>query len=468
MTPVGAGVLGLLIWIVSFAPRRWALLGMMASILYLTQGLVVEILGVHMYALRFLEAAGVVRIFRRREFIFSRLHRLDYLLLWTFCYKLAIFVLRSSLGYGTSADISASSMVGQIGTTIDIFFGYFLFRGLIGSLAEFTWCLRAFTLLLLPYVALVAMERVTWHNPFAAMGGMPEIWIEPGRLRCYGSFMHPSLLGTLGASLLPLYIGLFFAGTARLRATLGMVSCLAIVGLSGSGGPASYAGLAIISWLLWPMRTRMAVVRRAIAAGLIIIALVMKAPLWYLPAKLGAITGGGGWHRSRLMELAFDNIDQWWFAGMPLDLTSNWFPYLVGGAADITNLYVAYGLEAGVLAMALFIALIVNAFRCLGISLKTVRGISPPSREAELILWGLGATLAGHASNWLAITYFDQTALIWLMQFATITTLAQTCRDSPPILATRGVPESYRPRHNRYSRPKRITTALSATEAVNK
>ena len=129
------------------------------------------------------------------------------------------------------------------------------------------------------------------------------------------------------------------------------------------------------------------------------------------------------------MDVAFRNMDQWWFVGMPLDLTQDWFPYLVGGAVDITNLYLSFGLDAGLLAMALFILLLVRAFRSLGQALTTVRSSSLTPSEAEFLLWGLGAMLSGHISNWIAITYFDQTNVVWFMQLAAISSISQMCAE---------------------------------------
>ena len=77
----------------------------------------------------------------------------------------------------------------------------------------------------------------------------------------------------------------------------------------------------------------------------------MRDPIWYLPSKMSALIGGGGWHRSYLMDQAIRHIDQWWLAGMPLDLTVNWFPYLVHGAADMTNVYIGFGVDGGLIAM---------------------------------------------------------------------------------------------------------------------
>ena len=428
MNAIGTSLLALLVLLVLLAPRRWALLGMMAGVLFLTQGQAIHVLGLNLNSMRFLELAGFIRVMVRREFLFSSLNGIDRAFILVYVYTTFVFLLRSNLGQSTSMDITQVSTMDKIGSMVDAVLCYFTFRGLIESMEDWVWFLRSFVILLVPYVALVSVERLTHQNPFALVGGIP-VFVDLDRIRCVGSFKHPSLLGTLGASFLPLYIGLAFTKNNCIRAFVGIGLCLAIVLFSNSGGPVGFAALTVTAWLLWIMRTKMFIVRRLIVVLLVLLDLFMKASLWYLPDKFSLIFGGDGWHRSRLMEVAFNDISLWWFAGMPLDLTKDWFPYLVGGAVDITNLYLSFGLDAGLIAMALFILLLVRAFRGLGQALAAARSNSPMPSEAEFLLWGLGAMLSGHISNWIAITYFDQTNVVWFMQIAAISSISQMCAE---------------------------------------
>lgn len=444
MNAIGASVLTLLVLVVFLAPRRWALLGMMAGVLYLTQGQAIDVLGLHLYPVRILELAGFIRVMARREFSFSRMNGIDKALILAYGYTAIVFLLRTAMGGGTSSDIGQVSTMDKVGILVDAGLCYFAFRGLVGTVGEFVWFLRSFVVLLVPYVVLLSIERLTGQNPFAIVGGLAQTWVGGDRIRCFGSFRHPSLLGTFGASLLPLYIGLAFSKNNRFPALAGIGLCLAIVFLSNSGGPASVAAVGVVAWLLWPLRKKMFVVRRAIFGALILLALFMKAPLWYLPDKMSLIVGGDGWHRSFLMNQAFTNIHKWWLAGMPLDQTREWFPYLVMGAVDVTNFYLALGIDAGVLAIVLFVLLLVRAFRSLGQAQAAVRRSSRRAGETELVLWGLGAALAGHAFNFFAITYFDQIYVVWFMQLAAISTISQVCmqgrvKSAPTSISNNGV-----------------------------
>jgi hypothetical protein len=326
----------------------------------------------------------------------------------------------------------------QVGATMDALLCYFTFRGLMNEVEEFRWFLRAFLVLLVPYAALVLIESVTKHNPFSVIGGSIEFgWLREGRLRCQGSFRHPSLLGTLGAVFFPLYIGLGFARRDRWRAGFGIVCCLVIVWTSNSGGPLSAAAMGVVGWLFWRIRTEMRKVRWAIVGLIALAALLMKAPVWYLLARMSSITGGDGWHRSFLFEVSFNHFSQWWFAGIPLKDTSGWFPYDLAttGGADVTNQFIAFGFTAGLMGLVLFIVLLKRAFSSLGKALQSVRFNSEGTSETELLLWGMGVMLVVHIVNWFGISYWDQTYVIWFMQLAAVAGLSEACMRSPEVQA---------------------------------
>jgi hypothetical protein len=195
--------------------------------------------------------------------------------------------------------------------------------------------------------------------------------------------------------------------------------CLAIVGFANSGSPVTFLGLGLLVWALWPLRHRVALIKTGLALSLVAIAIAMDAPIWYLPTRISGIVGGSGWHRSYLMERGFADIDKWWLAGMPLDLTVSWFPYVILDAADMTNLFLQFGVDGGLLALLLLVLAMVLAFKRLGRALAAERELSE-GRFSELLLWALAAVLIAHIINFFAITYFDQFNMIWMMQMAAI------------------------------------------------
>ncbi len=426
MNSIGATILTTLIGMVLLLPRRWALVGMMLGVLYLTHAQVLNVFGFNLFAIRILELAGFVRVMVRKEFLFSKLSGIDRTLISLYVYTTLVFLFRSTEGIAF-----------VIGMMVDAILSYFIFRALIKSIDELKWFLGIFVIFLFPYVVLVLVEMLTRENPFSLIGGLSFVE-RGGRLRCMGSFRHPSLLGTLGAAFLPLYIALVFDSNYRLRAYFGIGLCLGILYLANSGGPLSAAAIGVVGWFFWMIRTKMYLVRRLLVFSTIILGFVMKAPIWYLPAKISSFSGGDGWHRSYLMDVAFRDIFRWGLEGMNIENTVDWFPYSLAatGSADITNQYIAFGLNAGLLAILIFLLLLIKSFQAIGKAmLVELSSIKKPNFN-EYILWGLGCSILVHIFTWLGITYnFDQTYQIWLMQLAAITSISQSCVETKALNA---------------------------------
>lgn len=432
MNPIGGTILVVLLAIIMGGSRRVALLGAFAGILYLTQGQQLNVGGFNMFAIRFIELGAFTRVMARREFSFSSLNLIDKLFIVFQIFTTVIFLLRTDEGQAY-----------QIGVTVDAFLAYFAFRGLISSFDDFREFCIGSVYLLIPFTLLVMIESITRQNPFNIMGGvLYGDWMREGRLRCQGSFRHPSLLGTLGACLIPLYIGLFMSHIRRGLAILGIILCLMIVFASNSGGPLNATAFGLLGWGFWRLRLKMKLVRRLLVVFLFILGMSMKAPIWYLLAKMSALTGGDGWHRSYLMDVAFQNLGKWWFVGMPFTETWDWFPYglTTTGAADITNVFIAYGLTAGLGSIVLFILLLVKAYSRIGRTLAEIRSGLTGDSTNEYLVWALGVVLTVHIVNWLGITYFDQTNALWLLQLAALSTVTGNVLSSSPALVTIDAP----------------------------
>jgi len=417
MNALSTAILTFFVVVVLFAPRRWALLGMMASVLYLTQYQQIKLGGFNMFTHRFIELAAFIRVVARRELSFTKLNRIDWGLLVLYAYTTVVFLFREE-----------KNVTYIIGEAVDAYLCYFAFRCLVANIDEFRWFLKAFVFLLAPYMLLLIREHSAGHSMFTGLGALPELASrDDGSVRCCGSFRYASLMGTLGASFLPIYIGLSFNRSDRRLAWVGIAFSAGIVWLSNSGGPLNAAAIALVAWLLWPLRTKMRLVRWAIVVWIAVAAMVMKAPVWYLIAKVSDLTGGDGWHRSYLIDVSFRHLNLWWLAGMKDELTADWFPYVVPttGSADITNAYISFGLTAGLMSMFLFIALLTFAFSQLGKALAAVRAASSEATSTEFMLWGLGAMLTAHVATWFGVTYWDQTYVLWFMQLAVISNLSQ-------------------------------------------
>jgi len=320
-----------------------------------------------------------------------------------------------------------------IGAGVDAVFTFITFRGLIRDIDDLHSLLIRALILLVPYTIIVAVECYTGTNWFSMLGVSSTPWVREGRVRCTGSFRYASLLGTFGAALAPMYFGILMSQRDRWAGFLGVALSLSLVWLSNSGGPVMALGAAVVGWCLWGFRANMRLIRRAIVAVLVVLSLVMNSPTWYIFDRISGLIGGDGWHRSYLFDVALKHLDSWWLAGVAMIDTSDWFPYTLEstGGADITNQYILFGVNSGLVAIILFVMLLVRSYVALGNALTEARTFFLGANGADYYLWGLGVALTVHVVNWFGVPYFDQIYVIWFMQLAAIVSVTTKICEKP-------------------------------------
>jgi hypothetical protein len=173
---------------------------------------------------------------------------------------------------------------------------------------------------------------------------------------------------------------------------------------------------AIIGGLFFYFRYSMRVVRWGLLLILIALHLWMKAPVWHLVSRVGAVGGSTGWHRFNLINQVIINFDEWWFWGCSGQTVASWGVY----AGDITNQYILEGVRGGFLTMCLFITVIVIAFREVGRLWRLQ--MRNPYRLA--ISWALGVSLFIHCINFIGVSYFGQIWILWYLLLAMIGSLS--------------------------------------------
>jgi hypothetical protein len=418
MTLLGAFVIiSAVVIVLGAKSHRHALLAMVAGAIFVTQGQGIYVAGFSLFSTRILEIAGILRVILRKELRVVRLTRIDKTIIVLNVFTAAVYCIRST-----------ENLANQIGISVDWILAYFIFRSLIQGLEDFRWFLRKFIFVLAPFVVFVLVERHQGRSLWYSMGGLNSgvDWTRNGVLRCEGSFRHPSLMGSLGASFLAGYLAMVWSNTDKQVGYFGSFLCLMIVWASNSGGPLSFAAVIFLGWIAWRIRAKIKWVFRGMLVLLAFLAVIMKAPVWFLLERISAVTGGDGWHRSELIDQAVNHFGQWWLAGMDFTKTTSWFAYLLidVDSADICNQFIMYGLQAGIGAIALFITQLVFVFKLLSDALHRVRKADNYPPYTEYFLWGLGVLMVGHIFNWFGITYFDQTYMIWAVQLAAAVSVA--------------------------------------------
>jgi len=387
-------------------PRRWAPLPLIGGAIYMTLGQGFELGPLNFPVIRILVAVAVLRVIVRREGLTGRLNGLDWLM-----------VIWGAWACASSAFHEEGALVNRLGLAYNACGIYFLLRVFCSSIDDVVFLFRTTALLLLPVAIEMIYESVAAHNLFAVFGGVPDIpEIREGRVRANGPFAHPILAGTVGAVTLPLMIGIW--RRHWVMAALGTLACLTIIVTSASSGPVLSALFSIAALCLWPYRRRMRLFKWSALAAYIALAVAMKAPVYYLIARIDIAGGSTGYYRARLLESSFEHISEWWLAGT--DFTRHWMPSGVTWSpnhTDITNYYLSMAVMGGLPLMLLLIAILSKGFAYVGGRLREDPDMSP---EGGFVVWALGSALFAHAATSVSVSYYDQSFLFFYLTPAAI------------------------------------------------
>lgn len=397
-----------MVFIVLKSSRRNAVGAILAIAAFVPLGQKFTLLGLNFYFLRILILAGVFRVLTRRETLGFKFVMMDTLFICL-------------LATGLICDLIRGVRAQAFGVVYDAAGVYFLIRIWTQTAEDVVAHFRLLAFVAIVIGACMTFETLRHQNPFYVFGGVPKIPMERSdRFRAQGPFLQPIPAGTFGATLFPLLASLWLCSKkGRGLLLLGIIGSTMITVASASSGPLLTFVAAVIGFCLWPMRHRMSIFRRSIVVVLIGFTLVMNAPVWYIIAKVSDVIGGGGWHRSWLIDQFVRHFSQWWLVGT--SYTADWAP---GGEVlpnnpnmmDITNEYVAQGIHGGLLGLILFVVIIVVCFKTIG---RFVLGTNDLVTD-RIFLWGLGVCLAAHCMAFISVSYFDQIQVFWFWLLALI------------------------------------------------
>jgi hypothetical protein len=394
-------------------PRRFALFPLFIVAAYVTLGQFVVVFTANFTMVRILVLFGLLRMIVRNDFLAIRFTPLD---------KAMIFWAVSSIVTYTLLWQTGHALVNRIGMCFDTVGVFFLCRFYLQGTDDIRRILTLCAVLLVPLAASMIYEFFTDKNLFSFLGGVPPLSeIRSGHVRCQGSFRHPILMGTFGATMLPLIVSLWWqSGKSKIITLVGAAACVVIVACSGSSGALIATLYGIAGLCFWFLRNQMRVVRWGIVAGLLVLQLIMKSPVWYIFARLSSITGGTGWHRAYLIDQAIRYFNEWWLVGTKV--TAHWMPtglLIDPTKADITNQYLVQGVNGGLITMLLFVLIVVRGFSAVG---QTVRALGQENFSQKILMWGMGAALFSHCLSFFSVSYFDQIQVFWYFLMAAIST----------------------------------------------
>jgi len=411
MTPISLILIIILGSLVLSLPRHHALKPLLIAITLLPAGMVLVVGPLHFYGIRIFVFLGMVRVLLKHEYTGNQINSIDkYFILWT-----AVMLVN-----GLLVKRYDQTIITRLGEVYDATGIYFLMRFLIKSEKDIYAVIKALSIIMLVVCLFMIYERTVKFNLFSLLGGsFSSVLIRDGRIRCRGPFAHSILAGTVAASVSSWFLISFCNKKVNVKyAYIGMISSFTIVVLSASSGPIMTLIFAVVAFAFWPMKNNMRAVRYALFASIIVLNFLMKAPLWFLIARIDLTGSSTGWHRAELIDSAIRHFNEWWLIGTPV--TRHWMPTGVSWSpyqTDITNMYIKNGIYGGFLGMLLFILIISSGYKLVGKSLKNISG---NSLSKKVLIWAFSASLFAHTGTFFSITYFDQSIMYFYLTLAMI------------------------------------------------
>lgn len=409
-------------------PRKYIIWPFLCSAFLVPLGQSILVGGLHFFVIRIIILTVVVRMLASKltspEGIFGdRLGTLDVVFLaWAVCRALAGILVFS---------FNSGALVYQAGFLLDAIGGFFVLRYLICDDDDIYLALRVFATVSIIIAGCMLFERVHQLNVFGLLGGVravPEV--RDGAVRAEGPFQHEILAGTFAATLLPLFFLLWREGRSRFLAVVAVIAATVMVITSHSSTSVMAYGAGLLAVCAWPLRRHMRKVRWAFVLALISLHLVMKAPVWFLIARIDIVGGSSGYHRAMLVNDFITHFNEWWLVGTTEN--ARWGNTMW----DLCNQFVAEGELGGLATFLCFLALIYICFSRIGTARKVVEG----DRSKEWFFWLLGATLFSHVVGFFGISYFDQTRVSWFALLVMIVTATAPYIVKAPVKHSRRAP----------------------------
>jgi hypothetical protein len=356
------------------------------------------ILGAHLPALRLaiLTAWAVCLLTRKghSEFLSGGWQRADSVFLaWSLVSGVAFVALWRTPG----------SMVFASGQVYNSLGCYFLVRHLIRDRLSVLRMLRTLAYIAVLLAAAMVLEQFTSRNLFSIFGAPLLDEIRRGRVRSQGPFLHSLIAGTVGGILLPVFVGLWYWKRTRKLAVIGAAAALAMAITAMGSTPLSAAVAGVFALCLWGLRDHMRLVRWAVVALVVSLHMVMKAPVWALVARVGAVGGSSAWHRFELIDQTIQHFSEWWMVGTTHNAEWGWDMW------DKADWYVTSALNGGLASLALFIAVIGVALYSAGKGRRRYAG----NKEMQHFMWALGSAVFAGAVAFIGINFWDQSQVIW-------------------------------------------------------
>lgn len=435
MSPAVAVMLALLGILILVLPRKYVMFPFLSGAFLIWLTAQVYVAGVHWLALRILILIACIRLAASRphgEIKPSRfgggLTSIDRAFLF---YALAQAFCVVILFQQTQA------LINQFGFLIDFLGGYFVVRFLIQDRDDLYRALKCLACLSAILAFGMLIEQLRQINVFALLAGVarsPDV--REGKIRSQGVFQHAIPAGTVAATWIPLFLLLWKNGKSKFFAALGLFCATIMTVTSQSSTPLLAYAASVLGICMWPLRDKMRYIRRGLIAVVVLLGLVMKAPVWFLIARIDLTGGSSGYHRALIVDQFIRHFWDWWLIGVKDTATWGWDLW------DVQNQYVAAGESGGLIAFCFFVALIVRAY----IRLGKARKLAEPDTQEEWLFWLVGCSLFSNSLAFIGANFFDQSRISWFLILASVNMVTVSLWQTSAVAAP--VPPAFRKRED--------------------
>lgn len=405
--PVVAILLLLAIICVLVLPRKYVTLPLLWMVLLVPWGQQIYIAGVHLFALRVVVLFSLIRMLisgkdADGKMLCGGLSGMDRAFIFcTLCQALSVIILFHV----------GQAVINQISYLWDWIGGYLVLRWALQGEEDVHRSLKYLAVLIVPVALGMVIEQVKFINLFGLLGPIATIpAVREGKIRSSGVFEHSIIAGTIGGVVIPLFFLLWSRGKSKVLAAVGLASATIMMWTASSSTCILAYAAGLFALLFWPLRRLMKRVRWGIVLSLIGLQLAMKAPVWFLIARVDLTGSSSSYHRAELVNDFINHFRDWWLIGVAD--SSSWGLDMW----DVQNQYVNVGETGGLLAFIFFIVLISRAFGNIGDARRIVDG----DKAREWTLWLLGAALFANVVAFFGVNYFDQSRMLWFLLIAMI------------------------------------------------
>src|ERR1700730_9233467 len=404
-------------------PRKFIVVPLLLMIFLALWGQQIFVAGVHLFVRRILILVALLRVtFINPNSPNSRfaggLNPVDTVfILWVIVRAITfIIVFRGDSG----------AIIYQGGFVWDVLGGYILLRMLIQTEDDIVRVVKLFAVVAIVCGLTMVNEKLRGQNVFGYLGSLPIVSeIREGAIRAQGPFAHPILAGTFGVTLVPLFWWLWHSKKTKIFAILGFIGSTLMMLTCASSTPLFGYLACFIGLAFWPFRNRMRLFRWGVALALVALHLVMKAPVWFLIARVDLIAGNSGYHRAELIDQCILHFSDWWLIGTTASGTWGFDMW------DLSNQFVAEAETGGLFTFICFVLIISRSFSRIGSARKIAE--NQKDTKQEWFMWFLGISLFAHIVSYFGISYFDNVKIYWCAFLAIVAAA------TAPILATQKV-----------------------------